>query len=71
LALPTVSRLLGHSNVATTARVYAGVVEGREDVTRALVGAAFARSGDREVATGSDIWRGRKQTPLLCMHVVQ
>jgi integrase len=42
--LPAVSQLLGHSNVTTTARVYAGVVEGRQQQTHALV-AAFARSG--------------------------
>ncbi len=49
--LPTVSKLLGHANVQTTARIYAGVLEGREQRTQALVELAFAGSGDHEVAT--------------------
>jgi integrase len=49
--LPAVSKLLGHANVQTTARIYAGVVEGREQRTLDLVDRAFARSGDHEVTT--------------------
>jgi integrase len=49
--LPAVSKLLGHVNVQTTARIYAGIVEGREQHTSALVDAAFAKSGDDEVTT--------------------
>lgn len=48
---PAVSKLLGHASVQTTARIYAGVVEGREQHTSDLVDAAFARSGDHEVTT--------------------
>jgi integrase len=49
--LPAVSKLLGHANVQTTARIYAGVVEGREQHTSELVERAFAESGDHEVTT--------------------
>ncbi len=46
--LPTISRLLGHANVQTTAtRIYAGVLEGREQRTIDLVNRAFTvESGD-------------------------
>ncbi|MCS7007522.1 MAG: site-specific integrase, partial [Gaiellaceae bacterium] len=46
--LPQVSRWLGHASVETTARVYAGVLEGRAQRSRELVEAAF---GCHEVAT--------------------
>ncbi len=50
--LPAVSRLLGHANVQTTARIYAGVLEGREQRTINLVNRAFTvESGDHEVTT--------------------
>jgi integrase len=50
--LPAVSRLLGHANVQTTARIYAGILEGREQRTINLVNRAFSvESGDHEVTT--------------------
>jgi hypothetical protein len=50
--LPAVSRLLGHANVQTTARIYADVLEGREQHTMNLVNRAFAvDSGDHAVTT--------------------
>jgi len=46
-----VSKLLGHADVQTTARIYAGVLEGHEECARSLVARAFAvESGDHEVA---------------------
>lgn len=50
--LPIVSKLLGHADVQTTARIYAGVLEGHEERARSLVARAFGgESGDHEVAT--------------------
>lgn len=46
--ITTVSRLLGHSSPATTMRIYADIVEGRERETHALIDAVF---GDHPVTT--------------------
>jgi integrase len=49
--LPTVSEWLGHASVEITARIYAGVLEGRtKEQRQSLVELAFG-SGDHEVAT--------------------
>jgi integrase len=62
--LPTVSKLLGHANGQTTARIYAGVLEGHEQRTQALVELAFAGSGDHEVATATEaITEAEEETP--------
>jgi site-specific recombinase XerD len=55
VSIPAVSRLLGPANVQTTASIYAGIVEGREQRTINLVNQAFAvESGDHEVTTGDE-----------------
>lgn len=69
--LPAVSRLLGHANVQTTARIYAGILEGREQRTMNLVNRAFTvESGDHEVTTG-DAVSPDETTEALDMQGVQ
>jgi integrase len=50
--LPTVSRVLGHSNIGVTMNVYGHLVSGeKKAAAKALTGVLF---GDRSIATGSD-----------------
>jgi integrase len=50
--LPTVSRVLGHSNIGVTMNTYGHLVSGeKKDANKALTGVLFA---DRPVAAGSD-----------------
>lgn len=51
--LPTVSGLLGHANVAVTARVYAHQIPGREDVARNAIARLEGFVGDSAPAGGA------------------
>ncbi|CAB0574648.1 site-specific integrase [Corynebacterium diphtheriae] len=52
--LPTVSGLLGHANVAVTARVYAHQIPGREDVARNAIARLEGFVGDSVPSGGAE-----------------
>lgn len=54
VALPTVSRLLGHSNPAVTARVYAHHLAGADDALRGVLDSLGGFLGDQAAGEGRD-----------------